>query len=157
MWDIAKFFNSVDIVSAQSGVAAITATNSISQKYGLALSPTDAMEIIEVRNHTLTSLGRVELGLDAIAKLISAFCSSPYINQAEYAAVLNELVEGFYYFKNETLDQIDDDDLIALMKECFDNRCHGSVDLLLNRELENMARYMRQDFPAIDLIDYDEV
>jgi hypothetical protein len=157
MWDIAKLFNSVDVLAGQSGVTAITSTNRTSTKHGLVLSQTDAMEIIESRNLTLNSLGRVELGLDIIIKLISVFCSSPYINQSEYAGVINDLVEGFYYFKNETLDQIDDDELIAIMKECFDNRCHGSVDLLLNRELDNMARYMRQDFPAIDLIDNDEV
>jgi hypothetical protein len=119
-------------------------TNLKSKIHGLVLSEKDAREIIESRNHVLKSLGRVELGVDVITKLISIFCNSPYINQADYCTIINELVEAFYYIKNETLDQIDDDDLILTMKDFFDNRCYGSTDLLLNRELESLAKYIKE-------------
>jgi len=56
---------------------------------------------------------------------------------------LNELIEIFYYFKNETLDQISDDELISLMKKYFDQSCQGSVELLQNRELVALAHNIR--------------
>ncbi len=45
--------------------------------------------------------------------------------------------------KNETLDLIPDDELIGLMRDYFETRCQGSIDLLLNRELEQLARNLR--------------
>ena len=52
-------------------------------------------------------------------------------------------MKHFYYFKNETLDEIDDDDLIAFMKSSFDKTCQGSMDLLQTRDLEILARKIR--------------
>jgi hypothetical protein len=75
--------------------------------------------------------------------MIRNFCESPYLSQFNYAATLNDLIETFYYFKNETLDEISDDELISLMKKYFDGRCQGSIELLQNRGLESLARNIR--------------
>ncbi|HBQ85888.1 MAG TPA: hypothetical protein DD811_05355 [Syntrophomonas sp.] len=144
MWEIAAFTRDLASIEEQTAVSAILETNLKAQKYGLALSEKDAREIMASRNYVLKSLGRVELGIDVINKIISVFCTSPYINQSDYTVIINDLVEGFYYMKNETRDKVDDDDLIALMKKYFDDRCHGSVELLLNRELGTLARYIRE-------------
>jgi hypothetical protein len=144
MWEIATFTRNLATIAEQTAVSAILETNLKAQKYGLALSEKDALEIIASRNYVLQSLGRVELGTEVINKIISTFCTSPYINQSDYTETINDLVEGFYYMKNETLDEVEDDDLIALMKNYFDNRCHGSVELLLNRELGTLARHIRE-------------
>lgn len=146
MWELMNFSNCLDTIWEQSAVKTLLNTNLKSKQYGLVLSEKDAREIMESRNYVLKRLGRVELGIDVISRLIGIFCNSPYINQSDYTAVINELVEGFYYIKNETLDLIDDDDLIAIMKDRFDNHCHGSVDLLLNRELYNLARYIKEGY-----------
>ena len=144
MWEIAAFTRDLASIEEQTAVSAILETNLKAQKYGLALSEKDAREIMASRNYVLKSLGRVELGIDVINKIISVFCTAPYINQSDYTVIINDLVEGFYYMKNETRDKVDDDDLIALMKKYFDDRCHGSVELLLNRELGTLARYIRE-------------
>lgn len=146
MWELVNFSNALAAIGEQNAVKAIIDTNLKSKQYGLVLSEQDAREIIQSRNYVLKSLGRVELGIDVISKLISTFCNSPYINQSDYTEIINELVEGFYYIKNETLDKIDDDELIAIMKNYFDNRCHGSVDLLLNRELYCLAGYVKKGY-----------
>jgi hypothetical protein len=60
-----------------------------------------------------------------------------------YAETLHELIEMFYYYKNETLDLISDDDLIKFMHKAFDGICHGSLELLYGRELAKMAKNLR--------------
>ena len=40
-----------------------------------------------------------------------------------------KLVEDLLY-ENETGDKIGDDDLIHIMRDYFDNRCFGSIELL---------------------------
>jgi hypothetical protein len=126
----------------------ILKTNQQSQQYGLELTPIQAMELLQVRHRVLKSLGRVELGVDVIKKIIAAFCSSPYIHAFEYAGILGELVETFYYMKNETRDLISDDDLISVMRELFDNQSRGSLELLRYRDLEEYARQLRADDKA---------
>lgn len=111
--------------------------------YGLVLSQKDANELVETRNESLNKNGRIEFGGSIIQKLINEFCSSPYLNQSDYADTLHELIETFYYLKNESLDIISDNELISLMKENFDKRCHGSIELLQGRELEKLAHNIR--------------
>ncbi len=77
------------------------------------------------------------------AELIQEFSSSPYISSDNYLETLHDLIEVFYYFKNETLDLISDDNLVRFMKKCFDGRCGGSLEMLRSTDLEEMARRVR--------------
>jgi hypothetical protein len=131
------------ILQKPLSIDAVLQTNHESQKYGLMLTPSDALEIVAARNRSILDHNRVELGIEAIKKLISAFCPSPYINQTDYVSTLSELVDIFYYTKNLTEDRITDDELIALMQSLFDNSCRGSLDLLKNREMVMMAKLLR--------------
>ena len=76
-----------------------------------------------------------------------------------YAETLHELTEIFYFYKNETLDLMSDDELIKFMKNSFDGKCQGSLELLSERELANMARNLRYGYPpdySEDLEEYEE-
>ena len=124
-------------------ISEIINCNEITSRYGLMLSLAEAQELVETRAEALSSNGRIEFAGGIINKLIMGFCDSPFLSQFNYAAALNELIETFYYFKNETLDEISDDELISLMKKYFDGNCQGSIELLQNRELEALARNIR--------------
>ena len=117
--------------------------NEITSRYGLILSQAKAKELVETRAEALSNNGRIEFAGGVINKLIIKFCDSPFLSQFNYATTLNELIETFYYFKNETLDEISDDELISFMKKYFDQNCQGSIELLQNRELEVLARNIR--------------
>lgn len=121
----------------------ILSTNDRSRQFGLELTPLEAMELLQTRHRALKSQGRIELGIDIIKKIIAAFCSSPHIHPHEYAKTIGELLDMFYYMKNETRDQVSDDDLITLMRELFDNESQGSLELLRDRDLDNYARQLR--------------
>jgi len=128
--------------------------NEITFQYGLMLSQAEAQELVETRSEALKRYERIGFTGGIINKLIMEFCDSPYLSQFNYAATLNELIETFYYFKNETLDEISDDELISLMKQYFDQNCQGSIELLQNRELETLAHNIR--FGISDYADLSE-
>lgn len=124
-------------------VSEIMKCNEYTARFGLVLSQSEAQELVETRTEALSRNGRIEFGGGIIDKLIKEFCDSPFLYQGNYAETLNELIETFYYFKNESLDGISDDELISLMKKYFDQKCRGSIELLRNRELEALARNIR--------------
>ncbi len=123
----------------------VLASNDISKKYGLQLTTEQALELISARNRSIQNYGRVELGIEVVKKIIASFCASSYINHDDYAQTINELIEIFYYMKNETEDRIGDDEIIALMREFFNNSCQGSLELLKNRELTLFASNFRRE------------
>ncbi len=72
--------------------------------------------------------------------LVTEFCDSPYIIQANYEDTILELQDSFYYFKNESMDRISDDELIAFMKRYFDGICQGSLEYLSGTSLEGCVQ-----------------
>ncbi|MGV8118769.1 MAG: DUF6323 family protein [Candidatus Xenobiia bacterium LiM19] len=133
-----------EVFMRKQAVVEVVECNDKTLRYGLMLSPSDAKELVETRNEELSRYGRMEFGGGMLKKLIEEFCDSPYLSQQEYLNTLSELTETFYYFKNESLDLISDDELIACMKDCFNNRCSGSIELLQGREMEKMAGNLRR-------------
>lgn len=127
--------------------------NEITSEYGLKFSEEAVKEIINTRNIALQKSGRIEFNGQIINKIITAFCGSPYISQYNYGDTINELVEIFYNYKNETLDYISDDELIEIMEEKFNNYCQGSLELLEGKVLYKIADNIRngiRDYMNID-------
>ncbi len=104
--------------------------NAYSGRFGLTLCENEIAELAEGRAEALRASGRIEFGGGILPKLIRAICDSPFIEQENYAGVLAELQEIFYYFKNETRDRLTDDELIELMVKVFNGRAQGSAEYL---------------------------
>lgn len=117
--------------------------NELTREYGLKLSEKDIKEIIDTRNIALQKSGRIEFNGQIINKIITSFCDSPYISQYNYSETINELVEIFYNYKNETLDYISDYELIEIMKENFNNYCQGSLEILEGKALYKISENIR--------------
>lgn len=143
MADISRFNMALVTPSREHAISIIIGTNQLSQKHGMVLTEKDARQIINARDNALKTTGRIEVDLRVINEIIRTFCQSPYINQANYADMICQLVEAFYHMKNETREQIGDDDLIYTMRDYFDNRCFGSIELLTGRELEKLVDEIR--------------
>lgn len=138
------------LVINKLAIAEIVNCNQLTSRYGLILSQVDALELVATRSEALSNYGRIEFTGGIINKLILRFSDSPFLTKHNYVTTLNELIETFYYFKNETLDEVSDDDLISCMKKFFDHRCQGSIELLQNRELEALARNVRYGIDEYD-------
>ena len=120
----------------QQAAGEIIKCNDYTYQYGLTLTRAQALSLIETRSYALRATGRIEFGGGIIEKFIRAFCDSPFLSAHNYAETLNELIEVFYYFKNETENLIKDDDLIDDIKKAFNGFCQGSVELLFKLNMQ---------------------
>ena len=132
---------SVSLIQTQAA-AEIESCNVFTAQFGLTLSRHQTLELVETRAQALKSNGRIEFGGGVITKIIRQFCDSPYITRHNYTETLHDLLETFYYYKNETLDLISDDTLIAFIHERYNVSGQGSFEIL-ERELANLARQVR--------------
>ena len=117
--------------------------NHMSEHFGLILSTDQMLRLAKNRFRALENTGRVEFGEGILKKLIYQFCDSPYLIQNNYEDTLSELQEIFYYFKNESMERLSDDELIHAMKTIFDGKAQGSIEYLSGTSLENLCRIIR--------------
>jgi hypothetical protein len=137
----------------------ISECNDYTKKFGLSLSHQDALQLLESRRNNLKQEERVEFGEGILPKLIYVFCDSPFIYQDNYVDILEGLQEIFYLYKNESLDELTDDELISYMKERFDGVCQGDLDYLEGTCLDKFCRRIRsqsQGFIGADIEDEED-
>ena len=115
--------------------------NEKSQMYGLSLNKEDVKEIINSRDNTLKSYGRIELDISITKMIIENLYKSQYTDKDDYVYVINDLHEVFYYLKNETLDQISDIEIIEIIDEIYNN-CSGRIDIV-QEKCEEFAKNYR--------------
>lgn len=135
--------NWLQIADDSRQLAAVKAANDYTKRFGLMLTDEDAALLLNERKEVLKNQQRVEFGEGILSRLIFAFCDSPFIYQDNYTDTLGRLQDIFYFYKNESLDGIPDDELIAFMKAEFDGPCQGSLDYLEDTGLEKLARRAR--------------
>lgn len=128
----------------------LKACNEITIKYGLALCDEEINDLVENRFKSLKDTGRIEFSEGILKKIVEVFCDSPYIMQQNYKDTLMEIQESFYFFKNEAMDQIADDELIEFMKRYFDGKCQGSLEYLRGITLEELCRNTRYGYEVDD-------
>lgn len=133
-----------------SAAGELRETNALSGRYGLTLSDKQIAGIVEKRFEALSAAGRVEFGRGIMKMLVEEFCDSPYIDQQNYEDTILELLDSFYYFKNESEDRIPDDELIKIMKRHFDTICQGSLEYLSGTTLEDLCRNTRYGYETED-------
>ena len=136
--------NWLQLMSEQNQLENVMETNRFTQKFGLSLSDEEAEILVMDRRESLHEQRRVEFGEGILPKLIFAFCDSPYIYQDNYVDTIGRLQDIFYLYKNESMDEATDDELIDFMKEQFEGECQGSLEHLKDTSLEQFARDIRR-------------
>jgi hypothetical protein len=134
--------DSFSVIARQGGAIDTVRCNKAAARFGVTVSENDARQLAEARNKTVKRLGRVEFAGGVIEKLIIVFCDSPYLDRDNFIEAVEEFIDIFYEFKNDSLDGEDDDEVIVLMKNCYENECAGSIDALRD-DMGRMARRMR--------------
>ena len=133
------------LLSDRNQMNLIRKTNEYATQYGLCLTDYDIRELLIKRRECLSEQQRVEFGTGILEKLIFAFCDSGFIYQENYAETIVRLQSIFYSYKNESLDELTDDELRSIMRDAFDGECQGSLDYLEETFLEQFARTIRAD------------
>ena len=137
MWLLAGMENE------QKQMQVIRETNAFAQQFGLSLTDIDVKELLSRRRECLMQQQRVEFGEGVLGKLIFAFCDSDFIDQDNYVETIARLQDIFYLYKNESMDELTDDELIERMREAFDGECQGSLAYLEETYLDRFARGIR--------------
>lgn len=110
----------------------------------LSITPQQASALLDVRRQSLNDNGRIELGLGALPLLMERFSRSSYLDASNYASSLGELLDLFYYYKTETRDTVPDAVLADRMFDWFENKYHGSMELMTEKEFSTVhLRRMR--------------
>ena len=126
--------------------------NELTARFGITLSEPQIQSLVEHRFNALRDTGRIEFGEGILKKLVCSFCDSPYLTQENFEETIIELQDSFYYFKNESMDRVSDDELIEFMNAVFNGRAQGSLDYLSGTSLEELCRYARQGWdPDLDV------
>ena len=133
----------LELLSEHNQIQAIVEMNQKTERFGLMLTEEDAKMLAESRKTELREQRRVEFGEGILPKLIFTFCDSPYIAQEDYVDTIARLQEIFYLYKNESMDELTDDELLEFMKNAFDGECKGELEYLEGTVLEAFARNIR--------------
>jgi len=139
--------------------AELAACNPVLARYGLALSPADIQALVVGRMESLATSERIEFGGGVTQQLVLGFAGSSYVAQTSFAETILELQDLFYEFKNESLEQIPDDELVAKMRALFDDFADGDVGRLEEALFEGLARTVRNEIarpPRRGFHDYTE-
>lgn len=135
----------LELLGEQNQLQKVVELNQKTEKFGLLLSEEDAKKLVERRKEDLREQQRIEFGEGILPKLIFTFCDSPYLYQENYVETISRLQEIFYLYKNESMDELSDDELLDFMKRAFDGECEGSLEYLEETALEEFARKIRSE------------
>ena len=138
--------NWLELAADQAQVGKVMETNQYTQRYGLILKPEDAQIIVAERRNTLREQKRVEFGQGILPQLIYEFCDSGYISQSNYVETMIRLQEIFYLYKNETMDELTDNELVHFMKEQFETVCYGDLEYLEGTCLDIFSQAVRSGY-----------
>ena len=120
----------LSLLSEKNQMVCVMDTNQYTQRFGLMLSEQEAELLVKEQTEVLKEQQRIEFGKGVLEKLIFAFCDSNFISHDNYAETIQRLQEIFYLYKNESMDELTDDELVEFMREAFDGKCQGSLDYL---------------------------
>ena len=124
-------------------------------RYGLALSATDIQALVTGRIEALDETERVEFGSGIAKDLVLGFAGSPFVAQTTFTQTLLELQELFYEFKNESLEQITDEELIQTVRSLYDDVANGDIGRLAEALFDGLGRHVREVAGAEDAADPD--
>ena len=139
----------------ESAVRDVLRCNDDTFAYGLTLTKEQAVDLVETRSRALRDNGLVEIGGGVLGKLLRAFRDSPYLAPQTYAETINQIAEVYYAYRRVSFGKYSDDELIAFLREWYDEPCQGSLELLggtaLQWFIDTMRKGKRPD--ALDLQD----
>lgn len=136
----------LELIHGNDTLIKVLDMNDYTERFGLSLSDDDAELLVSQRKESLNQQHRVEFGEGILPRLIFSFCDSQYINQDNYVETIGRLQDIFYLYKNETMDELSDDELLEFMREQFETNCYGDLEYLEGTCLEVFSRAIREAY-----------
>lgn len=152
---IVPFGENAAQIQLRAAAQELESCNEVTQRYGITLSSQDIQALVVGRVDALQETARVEFGRGVAKDLVLAFSSSVYVSQYTFVQTVLELQDLFYLFKNESEEQIPDDDLIQTMRSLYDDVAQGDMGRLSEALFDGLGRRVRAELDADDAADPD--
>lgn len=152
---IVPFWEDGAQIQLRAAAAELEATNAKTARYGITLSREDVQALVVGRADALAEADRVEFGGGVAKELVLAFAGSDFVTQDDFVDTILDLQELFYDFKNESLEQIPDDELIGMMRYLFDEVANGDIGRLSEALYDGLGRHVREVAGRDDAADTD--
>lgn len=124
---------------------ALIELNGTTVEYGLVLTVKQINNLTKAVRNALIESDRIELGAGILPLLAEEFSSSIFIKQENYAEVLEELIHIFFKVKTAVCDTISDRELLRLLKDFYENKALGSVELMRDKDIDLLVKYIEME------------
>ena len=122
--------------------------NSQTYEYGLVLTVKQVNRLTDCVQKALRESDRVEIGAGIMPVLAAEFCTSVFVTRENYAAALEELIHVFFQVKTAVCDRISDRDLVRLLKDYYENKAFGSVEIMRDRDIDRLIKYIEMEMDS---------
>ena len=96
-------------------------------------------------SRALRESDRIEIGAGIMPVLAAEFCTSVFITAENYATVLEELIFIFFQVKTAVCDRIADRELVRLLKDYYENKAYGSVEIMREKDIDLLIKYIEME------------
>ncbi|MDO4377889.1 MAG: DUF6323 family protein [Erysipelotrichia bacterium] len=106
------------------------------EKYRNYLSKQELRQLLIVNRQYLNDYGRLEINQHSFDRILEEFCELSDFSKDDF----EELLELFYYLRDDMSENISDEQIIILMKKIYVGKCFGSIEILRTEMLELLDR-----------------
>lgn len=129
---------------------ALAELNGRTAEYGLVLTVKQVNRLSDSVHRALRESDRVEIGEGILPVLAEEFSTSPFVTSENYAPLLEELVYIFFQVKTAVCDSVSDKDLVRLLRDFYENKAMGSVELLRDRDVDLLVKFIETEQGSAD-------
>ena len=134
---------------------ALTDLNATTAEYGLVLTVKQVNRLSDAVQRALRESDRIEIGAGIMPILAAEFSTSIFVTRENYAPLLEELIYIFFQVKTAVCDRITDKDLVRLIKDYYENKAFGSVEIMRERDIDLLIKFIETEMGSGDAPDGD--
>lgn len=137
--------NQIQLSDTNALKESLAELNSRTNEYGVVLTVKQVNRLAEAVKVALRESDRVEIGAGILPVLADEFSRSIFVDQENYASLLEELVYIFFQVKTAVCDRISDNDLVRLLRDYYENKAMGSVEIMRERDIDLLVKYVETE------------
>lgn len=134
--------NQIQLSDTNALKESLAELNSRTNEYGVVLTVKQVNRLADAVRGALRESDRVEIGAGILPVLADEFSRSIFVDQENYASLLEELVYIFFQVKTAVCDRISDKDLVRLLRDYYENKAMGSVEIMRERDIDLLVKYV---------------
>lgn len=137
--------NQIQLSDTNALKEALAELNGRTNEYGVVLTVKQVNRLTDAVKGALRESDRVEIGAGILPVIAEEFSRSIFVDRENYAALLEELIYIFFQVKTAVCDRISDNDLVRLLRDYYENKAMGSVEIMRERDIDLLVKYVEME------------